>query len=59
MHLDTGLRTLFGRPQVTERPNPANDIAEAEQTEAEKALAAISASPGIDSASRFYRILNI
>ncbi len=39
MHLDTGLRTVFGRPQVTERPNPAGDIQETELTEAEKDLA--------------------
>lgn len=39
MHVDTGLRTVFGRPRVTERPNPAEDIAETELTEAEKELA--------------------
>ena len=39
MHLDTGLRTVFGRPRVTERPNPAEDVAEADLTEAEKDLA--------------------
>ena len=39
MHIDTGLRTVLGRPQTTERPNPAADIEEAELTEAEKDLA--------------------
>ena len=39
MHLDTGLRTVFGRPRVTERPNPAEDIAETDLTAAEKDLA--------------------
>lgn len=39
LHLDTGLRTVFGRPRVTERPNPAEDVAEADLTEAEKDLA--------------------
>lgn len=28
--LDQGLRTVFGRPQVTERPNPAKGIADTE-----------------------------
>jgi len=39
MHLDTGLRTVFGRPRVTERPNPAADIPEADLTDAERELA--------------------
>ncbi len=39
MHLDTGLRTVFGRPHITERPNPADDVQETELTEAEKDLA--------------------
>jgi ubiquinone biosynthesis monooxygenase Coq7 len=39
MHLDTGLRTVFGRPRITERPNPAEHIEETELTEAEKDLA--------------------
>ena len=38
MHLDTGLRTVFGRPHVTERPNPAEQVEEAELTQAEKEL---------------------
>jgi ubiquinone biosynthesis monooxygenase Coq7 len=39
MHLDTGLRTVFGRPRVTERSNPAENIADTELTQAEKELA--------------------
>lgn len=39
MHVDTGLRTVFGRPRVTERPNPADTVEEAELTQAEKDLA--------------------
>ena len=39
MHLDTGLRTVFGRPRVTERPNPAEDVTETDLTAAEKDLA--------------------
>jgi ubiquinone biosynthesis monooxygenase Coq7 len=39
MHVDTGLRTVFGRPRVTERPNPAEDITETDLTTAEKDLA--------------------
>lgn len=37
---DTALRTLFGRPQVTERANPAERVEEAEMDEAERDLAA-------------------
>ncbi|MEW8330398.1 MAG: 2-polyprenyl-3-methyl-6-methoxy-1,4-benzoquinone monooxygenase [Candidatus Thiodiazotropha sp.] len=37
---DTALRTLFGRPQVTERANPAESVEEAEMDEAERDLAA-------------------
>ncbi len=39
MNLDHGVRTVFGKPEVTERPNPAEGIAEAELTDAEKQLA--------------------
>jgi len=39
MHLDTGLRTLFGKPRVTERPDPAAAIPETDLGEAERALA--------------------
>jgi len=33
LNLDQAMRTLFGRPQVTERPNPANTIEEIELDE--------------------------
>ncbi len=39
LQVDTGLRTLLGRPVITERPNPADDIEEADLSEAEKDLA--------------------
>ncbi len=39
MQLDTGLRTLFGKPSVTERPNPENTVAEGELSANEKELA--------------------
>ncbi len=39
MHLDTGLRTVFGRPRVTERPNPAAEIPEADLSDTERELA--------------------
>lgn len=39
MNFDTGLRTVFGKPILTERPNPAADIPEAELTEQERDLA--------------------
>lgn len=38
--LDNALRTLFGRPQVTERGNPADTIEEAQMSEGERDLAA-------------------
>lgn len=38
--IDSALRTLFGRPQVTERANPAETINEAEMSEQERDLAA-------------------
>jgi ubiquinone biosynthesis monooxygenase Coq7 len=34
--IDHALRTVFGRPHVTERPNPAQDIEETELSEQEK-----------------------
>ena len=40
MNLDTSLRTLFGKPRTTERPNPADPREEAELSEAERELAA-------------------
>lgn len=39
LQVNTGLRTLLGRPVITERPNPADDIEEADLSEAEKDLA--------------------
>jgi ubiquinone biosynthesis monooxygenase Coq7 len=39
MHLDTGLRTIFGRPRTTERANPATDIEEADLSATEKDIA--------------------
>ena len=39
MHLDTGLRTVLGRPQTTERPNPAENIEDAELSPADRDLA--------------------
>ena len=38
MNFDVGLRTLLGRPPVTERPNPADAHEEAELTEEERKL---------------------
>ena len=38
MNLDVGLRTLLGRPPVTERPNPADACEEAELDEHERRL---------------------
>ena len=37
MNVDQALRTLAGKPMVTERPNPADDREESELSEAEKA----------------------
>lgn len=39
MNLDHGVRTVFGRPEITERPNPAEAVEEAELSDAEKQLA--------------------
>ena len=39
MQLDTGLRTLFGKPNITERANPEDTIAEGELSAQEKDLA--------------------
>jgi len=36
MHFDQAARTVFGRPQTTERPNPAQGIAETELSEQER-----------------------
>ncbi|MBD3671500.1 MAG: 2-polyprenyl-3-methyl-6-methoxy-1,4-benzoquinone monooxygenase [Gammaproteobacteria bacterium] len=39
VNLDAGLRTLFGRPPVTERPDPAAELTETELSPEERALA--------------------
>ncbi len=39
MNLDQGLRTVFGRPVTTERPDPARGVAEGGLTEPERKLA--------------------
>jgi 3-demethoxyubiquinol 3-hydroxylase len=36
INLDSALRTIFGRPQVTERPDPAVGLPEADLSEAER-----------------------
>ncbi|HFE47922.1 MAG TPA: demethoxyubiquinone hydroxylase family protein, partial [Chromatiaceae bacterium] len=36
INLDQALRTLLGKPLVTERPNPARDLPEAELEAREK-----------------------
>ncbi len=38
-HIDTGVRTLLGAPEITERKNPADSHNETELTEADKQLA--------------------
>jgi ubiquinone biosynthesis monooxygenase Coq7 len=40
INLDQGLRTLFGKPEVTERANPAADSAESELSDSERKHAA-------------------
>lgn len=39
MQVDTGIRTLFGKPSITERENPENAVAEGELSAEEKVLA--------------------
>ncbi len=39
LNIDTGLRTVLGRPKTTGRPNPAADIEETELSETDRALA--------------------
>lgn len=39
MQFDTGLRTLFGKPNITERPNPENSVEEGELSSSEKEFA--------------------
>jgi len=40
LNFDQGLRTVFGKPDITERPDPAEDIVENDMTEADKKLSA-------------------
>ncbi len=40
MNLDTGLRTLFGKPKITERSNPADTQTETELSDTQRELAA-------------------
>lgn len=40
INIDHGMRTVFGKPEITERPNPAEGVGEAELSDAEKQLAA-------------------
>lgn len=39
MQVDTGLRTLFGKPSITERANPENAVEDGELSTSEKDLA--------------------
>lgn len=39
VNIDSGLRTIFGKPPLTERPNPAEDIVDAELSPEERELA--------------------
>jgi len=36
INLDQGVRTVFGRPQVTERPNPAKELPDTEMEDRER-----------------------
>ena len=38
MNIDQGVRTVFGKPDITERSNPADPVSENEMTETEKKL---------------------
>ncbi len=40
INLDQGVRTVFGKPQVTGRPNPADSVSEAELDAHERRIAA-------------------
>lgn len=40
INADQAVRTIFGRPQITERPDPATGIAETELSDAERKLVA-------------------
>lgn len=39
LHLDTGVRTVFGSPRITERPDPAAEVGEGELSASERDLA--------------------
>lgn len=39
INVDTGMRTVLGRPKVTERPNPAEAVVEADIDESDRDLA--------------------
>ena len=39
-NVDQGIRTVFGKPAITERANPANSVDEGEMSDAEKILSA-------------------
>ncbi|ALP54906.1 2-octaprenyl-3-methyl-6-methoxy-1,4-benzoquinol hydroxylase [Candidatus Tenderia electrophaga] len=39
-NLDNAMRTMFGQPHITERPNPAQGLAEADMSQTEKRHAA-------------------
>ncbi|MBI3773787.1 MAG: 2-polyprenyl-3-methyl-6-methoxy-1,4-benzoquinone monooxygenase [Gammaproteobacteria bacterium] len=39
-NVDQAVRTIFGQPQITERPDPAADVPETELSDAERKLAA-------------------
>ena len=39
IHVDTGVRTIFGAPKITERKNPADAQTEAELSDADRELA--------------------
>jgi ubiquinone biosynthesis monooxygenase Coq7 len=40
INADQAVRTIFGRPQITERPDPATNITEAELSDADRKLVA-------------------
>ena len=40
LNFDQGLRTIFGKPDTTERPDPANNVEENELNEADRKLSA-------------------
>jgi len=40
INFDRGVRTIFGKPDITERPDPSTNIEESELTDSEKKLSA-------------------